>query len=118
MLAEDTMPIEDKPMMLNDAWTHSQTKLARDHSKGLWWHEKGGYEGKRQESLIPSNYRCIEKDGYLKLSTMLYSACLVACGYSWVLYVDFLKFFSPVVNDITCYILLLMVIHFGYLAKK
>ena len=42
---------------------------------------------------------------------------LVACGYRQVLGVNFSENYSPVVNDVTFHILLLVVLHFGYLAK-
>ena len=47
----------------------------------------------------------------------MYQACLVACGYSEVPGIDFFENYSPVVNNITFCILLLGVIHFGFLAK-
>ena len=47
----------------------------------------------------------------------VYQVCLVACGYSQVPGIDFSENYSPVVNDIMFCILLLMVLHFGYLAK-
>ena len=47
----------------------------------------------------------------------MYRACLVACGYSQVPVIVFSKNDSPVVNDVTFCILLLMVLHFRYLAK-
>ena len=47
----------------------------------------------------------------------MYQACLVACGYSQVPGVVFSENYSPVINDITFHILLLIVLHFGYLAK-
>ena len=47
----------------------------------------------------------------------VYWAHLVACGYSQVPGIDFSENYSPVVNDITFCILLLMVLPFGYSAK-
>ena len=47
----------------------------------------------------------------------VYWAHIVACRYSQVTCVDFSEKYSPVVNEITFQILLLMMIHFGYLAK-
>ena len=47
----------------------------------------------------------------------VYWVCLMACGYSQIPDVNFSKNYSPVVNDITFCILLLMVLHFGYSAK-
>ena len=48
----------------------------------------------------------------------MYWVHLVACGYSKVPSVNFSKNYFPEVNNINLCILLLMVIHFGYLAKK
>ena len=57
-------------------------------------------------------------NGSSKLSaTLCTGACLVACEYKQVPGVNFFKKYSPVVNDITFCILLLMVLHFGYSAK-
>ena len=47
----------------------------------------------------------------------MYQARLIACGYSQVPGVDFSENYSPVVNDITFRILLLIVVHFGYSAR-
>ena len=47
----------------------------------------------------------------------MYQVHLIACGYSQVPGNDFSENYSPVLNDITFHILLLMILHFGYLAK-
>ena len=47
----------------------------------------------------------------------MYRLRLVACGYSQVPGIDFSENYSPVVNDVTLHILLLMVLHFRYLSK-
>ena len=47
----------------------------------------------------------------------LYRARLVACGYSQISRVNFLENYSPVMNDIKYCILLLIMIHFGFLAE-
>ena len=47
----------------------------------------------------------------------MYQARLVACRYSKVPGIDFSETYSLVVNDVTFRIMLLMVLHFGYLAK-
>ena len=51
-----------------------------------------------------------------KLNGMDYAG-LVAFGYSQVLKVDFLEICLPVTNDIMYWILLLIMIHFRFLAK-
>ena len=71
-----------------------------------------------QKSYMRSNFRCVKNKWALKIiCNYVYWACLVACGYSQVLSVDFSKNYSLVVNDIIFHILLLMVIHFVYSAK-
>ena len=47
----------------------------------------------------------------------MYQAGLIACRYSQVPAIDFSENYSPVVNDVTFQVILLMVLHFGYLAK-
>ena len=47
----------------------------------------------------------------------VYGACLVVCCYSQLPGVDFSKNYSLVVDDITFFILLLMVIHFRFVTK-
>ena len=47
----------------------------------------------------------------------MYQVHIIACEYSQVLGVNFSENYSPIVNNVTFCILLLMVLHFGYLAK-
>ena len=47
----------------------------------------------------------------------MYQVHLIACGYSQVPGINFSENYSPVVNNITFLVLLLMVLHFGYSAK-
>ena len=47
----------------------------------------------------------------------VFQVILVICGYSQVLRVNFLENYLLLVNDIMFGILLLMAIHFGFLAK-
>ena len=68
---------------------------------------------------MPPNQRCVKNKWVFKIKhNGVYQACLVACGYIWVCCVSFSENFSPVVDNITFSILLLMVILFGFLAKK
>ena len=74
---------------------------------------------KMHKSLVHSNCRCMKNKWVFKIKHN--GVCwesLVACGYSQVPGVDFLENYSLVVNGITFQILLLIMIHFGYLAKK
>ena len=47
----------------------------------------------------------------------MYQTNLVSCGFSQVPGVNFSKNYSPVADNVTFHILLLMVIHFGFLTK-
>ena len=68
--------------------------------------------------LIPPNCKCIKNKWVFKIKhNSVYQVNLVACGYSQVLSVNFSENYSLVVNNITFCILLLMILHFGYLAK-
>ena len=73
---------------------------------------------KMHKSLMPPNSRCINNKWVFKLKhNSVYWECLLACGYSQVPSVHLSKKHSPIVNNITFCILLLMVIYFGYSAK-
>ena len=70
------------------------------------------------KSLMPSNFRCMKNKWALKIKhNSVYWAHLVVCRYCQAPVVNFLDDYSPVVNDVTLCVLLLMVLHFGYLAK-
>ena len=69
------------------------------------------------KSCMPPNCRCIKNKWVFKIKhNGVYWACLAACGYSQVPDINFSKSYSPVVNSIIFCILLIIVIHFGYLA--
>ena len=74
--------------------------------------------GMMHKSLMHPNCRCIKNEWVFKIKrNSVYQVHLVACGCSQVLGVNFFENYSPVVEDITFPILLLMVLHFGYLTK-
>ena len=67
---------------------------------------------------MPPHCRCVKNKQIFKIScNHVYQACLVACGYSQVPVIDFSKKYSPIVNNITFHILLLMLIHVKYWTK-
>ena len=73
---------------------------------------------KTTKSIMTANRHCVKNKCVFKIKQNgMYQARLVACGYSQVLGIDFSENYSPVVNDVTFCIMLLMVLHFGYLAK-
>ena len=70
------------------------------------------------KSLMPPNSRCMKNRWVFKIKCNgVYRACLITCGYSQVPGINFSENYSPVVNDVNLHVLLLMVLHFGYLAK-
>ena len=121
MVTNDTKPIPEEPKTFNKAWDHPN-----ENSCKKWWeaiHKELADKNKQQvwcmthKSLMPPNCRCI-KNKWVKIKcNCVYQVHLMACGYSQVPGVDVSKNYSPVVNNITFCILLLMVLHFGYLDK-
>ena len=118
----DTKPVPEEPQTFNEALDHPNK-----NSWKKWWEvicKEFSNINKQQvwhmthESLMHPNHRCIKNKWAFKIKhNGVYWLCLVACGYSQVPGVDFFKNSFPVVNNITFCILLLMVLHFGYLAS-
>ena len=70
------------------------------------------------KSLMPPNCSCIKNKWCFKIKhNSVYQVHLVACEYSQVLTVDFSKNYLPIVNNITFFIIFLMMIHFRHLVK-
>ena len=64
------------------------------------------------------NLRCVKNKWVFKIKCNgVYRVHLITYRYSQVPGIDFSENYSLVVNDITFHVLLLMVLHFGYLAK-
>ena len=122
MVSNDTRPTLKYLQMFNKAWN-----LPNEDSCKKWQgtiHKETADMNKQQvwqkmlKRLMPPNCRCIKDKWVFKIKqNSVYQAHLVACGYSQVPSVDLSENYSLVVNDITFCILLLMVIHFSYLAK-
>ena len=67
---------------------------------------------------MPLNRRCVKNKWVFKIKhNGVYQVCLVACKYSQVPHINFSENYYPVVNDVSFYVLLLKLLHFGYLAK-
>ena len=121
MVTTDTKPVTEEPKTFVKAWNHPNAnshakwrevikKEFADMIKQQVWH-------KTSKSLMPPNQRCVKNKWVFKIKcNSVYQVCL-SCMYSQVPGIDFCENYSPVVNDITFCILLLMVLHFGYLAK-
>ena len=121
MVSIFTIPSLDEPQMFNKAcnhpneeswkWQEAICKEFIDMSRQQVWQ-------KTLKSLISPTCRCIKNKWVFKIkSNWVYWEHLVAYWYSPVPGINFSKNYSPVVDDIIFWILLLMVIHFGYSAK-
>ena len=122
MVASNTKPTEDEAQTFNRAWSNPNLESCRK------WHEAIGKEfkdrskqqvwQKMHKNLMLLNCRCIKNKWDFNIKhNGVYHVQFVACGYSQVPGIDFSKNYSPVVNVITCHILLLMVINFEYWSK-
>ena len=121
MVTTKTMLVHEEAASFNKAWNHpDETSQKKEEAickefanmnKQQVWH-------KTTKSLMPHNWHCVESKWVFKIKCNgMYPACLVACGYSQVTGINFSKNYSPVANDITFHILLLMFLHFWYAAK-
>ena len=64
------------------------------------------------------NQCCVKNKWVFKIKCNgVYRVRIVVCGYSQVPGIDFSENYSPVVNNVTFHVLLLMVLYFGYSAK-
>ena len=92
-------------------WQEAICKEYSDRNKQQVWHMTS-------KSLIPPNHRCMKNKWVFKVKhSGVYQECLITCGYSQVPTINILENYSQVANDKTFHVLLLMVLHFGYLAK-
>ena len=65
-------------------------------------------------SSIPEGRRCVKHKWALEIKRSgVFRARLVACGYSQVPGIDFTEVFSPVCNDVTFWIVLILMIVWG-----
>ena len=111
------------PKSFNEAWNHPKkdshkkwqesicTVFADMSKQQVWW--------MTHKSLMPSNCKCIKSKCVFKIKhNGVYQVHLVLFWYRQVPGVDFTENYSLVINDITFCIILLMVLHFSYSAKK
>ena len=122
MVTTDTKPVPEELKTFTKAWNHPNASSCMkwqeaikqefdDMNEQQVWH-------KTSKSLMPPNCRCLKNKWVFKIKhNGMYHAHLVECGYSQVPGIDFLDNYSPVGNDVTFRILLLMVLHFSYLAE-
>ena len=122
MVAKNTEPAKDELQTFNKARNHPNA-VSWGKCQGAIWKELGDTKKqhvwrKLHKSLMPPFHRCVKNKWVFKIKcNRVYQACLVACKYSQIWGVDFPENYSPVVNHIIFCIQLLMVIHFGFLAK-
>ena len=114
-LKKSTQYVE--PRSYDEAWNHPDpvqrtkwreaiTKEYGDMVKRVVWEMK-------DRSSMPSNRRCVKCKWVFKIKRNgVFRARLVACGYSLIPGVDFTDNYSPVVNDVTFRLMLLLWIHY------
>ena len=118
IMTEYTKPTEDEPQMFSDVCKYPDPKTWRKGQEAIQKMEKWQVWRKVLKTLMPPNYRSIKNKWVFKIKcNSVNQIYLVACGSSQVYRVKFSKNYSPIVNDITFCILLLMIIHFRFLAK-
>ena len=122
MVTNNTKPVPEEPKIFNETWHHPNKNSYKKWQEAI--HKEFANINKQQilhmthKNLMPPNCRWVKNRWVFKIKCNgVYRACLVACRYSQVPHANFSKSYSPVVNNITFCILLLMVLHFGYSAK-
>jgi len=119
-MLENPMELEKEPDTFDKAWNHFDPK------KRTKWREAVRKEfhdmNVRQvwevidRSELPGDRRCVKCKWVLKIKRNgIYRARLVACGYSQIPGVDFNEVpYSPVINDVTYRLLLVLSLVHGY----
>jgi histone deacetylase 1/2 len=120
--AEDPSEIDVEPSSYDEAWNHPNpikrkkwraaiTKEFVDMKKRAVW-------SLLERSQMPTGRRCVKCRWVFKIKRSgVYRARLVACGYSQIPGVDFTDNYSPVVNDVTFRLLLVIWLYYHYTAK-
>ena len=111
---------EEEPSTFQQAWDHPDSqsrekwrtaikKEFKDMNNRKVWR-------KIERSQLPSDRRCVKSKWVFKIKRNgVYRARLVACGYSQIPGVDFSEVpYSPVINDVTYRIMIMMSVLFGY----
>ena len=116
---EQYKDVFEAPSKFQDAWNHTdpfQRQQWRDAIKKEFDKMKNlGVWKKIKRSKMPKGRRCVKHKWVLEIKRNgVFRARLVACGYSQVPGIDFQEVYSPVVNDITIRILLIMMMVQGY----
>ena len=119
MVAEYSNSTEDELQIFNNAWNYPNPKSQR---KEAIWKEfrdkKKQTLRKMHKNVMPPSCKCVQNKWIFKMKhNSMCQAQLTAWGYNQVPGVHFSENYSPILNDITFCILLLMVIHFRFLAK-
>ena len=107
--------IFESPKNFDEAWNHPepfQRKKWREAiQKEFRKMDDNGVWRKVKRSSIPEGRRCVKHKWVLEIKRSgIFRAQLVACGYSQVPGVDFTEVFSPVCNDVTFRIVLIIMI--------
>ena len=122
MVTTNTMPVPEEPASFDEAWNLPNStswekwqeaicKEFADMNKQQVWH-------RTSKSLTSPNWWCVKNKWVFKIKrNSVYQVRLITYKYSQVLDVNFSENYSSVVKFITFHILLLMLLHYGYLAN-
>jgi hypothetical protein len=105
----------DNPSSFQEAWNHP------DPFQRAKWRDAINKEFTKMEALkvwkkikradMPGNRRCVKHKWVFEIKRNgIFRARLVACGYSQIPGVDFDQIYSPVVNDVTVRLLLVVLL--------
>ena len=106
----------------SEAWNHPDEGMKAKYREGIHkefrkMNEQGVWR-KRQRRDIPTGRRCVKCKWIFEIKRNGIFRCrLVACGYSQIPGVDFTESFSPVINDTTWRIMIIIMIVMKLQAK-
>ena len=84
-------------------------KLTRGNMRRVFQYDQTAEWWKMSESLLPPKYMCIKCKWVFKTNyNGVYHAKLVMCGYTQVPGIYYFKNYSPIMNDITFGVLVLI----------
>ena len=109
----------EKPVKFNDAWNHPEPFQREQWRKGIQKELEKMKElkvwRKIKKSEMEPGRRCVKHKWVFEIKRSgIFRARLVACGYSQVPGVDFEQIYSPVANDISFRIVLIVLLKMSY----
>ena len=118
MVTTDTKHVPEEPKTFTEAWSHtnrnSQVKWQKVIKKDLLIWTSNRYDARQVKILCPPNHRCVKNKWVFKIKHNIVYYCMQIQSGTWHWF--FRELFSGSEWHNFC-LLLLMVIHFSYLAK-